>query len=97
MTGTHFLKSTGFGIALALLVLVIIVAGEVAWLELGLPGGHRATFTPTNDVATGTDDRSTTISESYADFRWVSFTPSLALSALGLVGGFWWRSGRISR
>jgi hypothetical protein len=94
MTPKQFLKSAGVGIAVAAIVLVIGVAGEVAWLGLGLPGVHRTTVTPTNDAATTSDIGSTIISESYAD---ISTVPTIIASGVGLVGGFWWRSRRISR
>jgi hypothetical protein len=104
MSLKHFLKSAGVGIAVALIVLVIGVAGEVAWLALGLPGVHRTAVAPRptperapqnlSAIQTTTFyDRSETISDSYAD---VSLVPSLILAILGLVVGFVWAFRRDS-
>jgi hypothetical protein len=93
MSLSRFLKSAGVGIAVAVLVLVLGVAGQIAWVASGLPGVHRTTLAPTT---TTTDDRSETISESYVDIRWVSFTPSLVLALAGLLVGFSWASRRNS-
>jgi hypothetical protein len=105
MSLKHFLKSAGVGIAVAVLVLVVGVAGEVAWLALGLPGVHSATVAPRTNVAAGTPsnsgfrvsatfyDRSDTISESDAE---ISVLPSYTLAAVGLVIGFWWTYRRDS-
>jgi|SRR5579864_4090445 len=93
-----FVKSAFVGIAVALMVLVIGVAGEVAWLALGLPGVHRTAVAPrpTPERApqnpsgihmTALYDRSETISESYAD---VSIVPMYILAAVGLIVGSWW-------
>jgi hypothetical protein len=98
MSIKHFLKSARVGIAVALIVLVIGVAGEVAWLALGLPGVHWAAVaprptperTPQNLSGIHTTilyDRSEMISESYAD---VSIVPTYILAAVGLIVGSWW-------
>lgn len=42
MTLKHFLKRAVIGIAVALMVLVIGVVGQMAWPTLRLPGVHRA-------------------------------------------------------
>jgi hypothetical protein len=90
MSLSRFFKSARVGISVALMVLVIGVAGEVAWLALGLPGVHRTAVAPTADVGAGTPqattlyDRSETISESYVDM------PFVIPAILGLVVGFWW-------
>jgi len=98
MSPKHFLKSAGVGIAVALIVLVIGVAGQVAWAMLGLPGVHRTVVAPrpTPERApqnlsvihtTTLYDRSETIAESYTD---ISFVPFYFLAAVGAVVGFWW-------
>jgi hypothetical protein len=94
----HILKSARVGIAVALTVLVMGVAGELAWLALGLPGVHWTAVAPrpTPERApqnlsgihtTILYDRSETISESYAD---VSIVPTYILAAVGLIVGSWW-------
>src|ERR1700683_4900112 len=103
MTLTRLLKSAGIGIAVALMVLVIGVAGQMAWLALGLPDVHWTAVAPrpTPERApqnlsvidtTTLSDRSETISDSYAD---VSLLPSLILAILGWLtasgGGSGWR------
>jgi hypothetical protein len=105
MTLKHFLKSAVVGIAVAALVLIVGVAGEVAWLTLGLPGVHRTTVAPRTNVAAGTPsgggirvnatlyDRSDTISESDAD---ISVLPSYILAGVGLMVGFRWAYRRDS-
>jgi hypothetical protein len=93
-----FFKSALIGIAVALIVLVIGVAGEVAWLALGLPGVHWTAVAsrPTQERApqnlsvihtTTFYDRSETISDSHAD---VSIVPTFILAAVGLIVGSWW-------
>jgi hypothetical protein len=104
MSLNRFIKSAGVGILVAALVLVIGVAGEVAWLALGLPGVHWTAVTPrpTPERApqnlsgihtTILYDRSETISESYAD---VSSVPTYILAAVGLIVGSWWAYRRDS-
>jgi hypothetical protein len=94
----RLLKSARFGFAVALSVLVVGVAGEVAWLALGLPGVDRPAVAsrPTPERArqnlsgihaTILYDRSETISDSYAD---VSIVPPYILAAVGLIVGSWW-------
>ena len=101
MTLTRLLKSAGIGIAVALMVLVIGVAGQMAWLALGLPDVHWTAVAPrpTPERApqnlsvidtTTLSDRSETISDSYAD---VSLLPSLILAILGWLSASCGRSG----
>jgi H+/Cl- antiporter ClcA len=89
MSLIRFIKSAGFGISLALIVLIVGLAIQTAWLVLGLPGVRRTVVAPTTPInlVTRVYDRSETISESYAD---ISFVPSYILAAVGLVSGFWW-------
>jgi hypothetical protein len=84
---------------------VVGVAGEVAWLALGLPGVHRTSRNvpvttsgkvPVASSATSLTDRSETVSESYTDFTWtpVHWAPSFILALAGLVAGFSWEYRR---
>lgn len=90
----RIIKSAGVGIAVAIVIFIFGVGGEVAWVTFGLPGVHWVKDVPTIDAATTTDDRSTTVSESHAD---ISFVPVFVATAIGLVGGFSWAFGRNPR
>jgi hypothetical protein len=99
MSLKQILKNAGAGMAAAALLLVVGLAGEVAWLALGLPGVHRAVVAPETDVAAGTPsrgpaharatvfDRSDTLSESDAE---ISSVPAYGLAVMGLIVGFRW-------
>lgn len=54
----HFLKSVGVGIVVALNILLVGVAGQVAWLALGLPGVHRTAGQPVSVKLAGIHNRS---------------------------------------
>lgn len=93
MSLKQFLKSARVGIMVALIVLVVGVAGEIAWLAFGLPGVHRTTVTPASRVPATVASMDSanfsvrTVSESYTD---ISIAPTFVLSGVGLVVGFWW-------
>ena|ERR1700683_2935984 len=93
----HFLKSAGVGIAVALIVLVVGMAGQVAWVVLRLPRVHQISASvPVVSNTTSRADRSVTVSDSYTDFRWtpVYRAPSVILALAGLVAGFSWAHRR---
>jgi hypothetical protein len=70
MASRDLLKSAVVGIAVAVLVLVIGVAGQVAWVVWRLPGIHEGSGKiPVTSETTVMFDRSVTVSESYTDFR----------------------------
>jgi hypothetical protein len=87
MSLQHLLKSAIVGIAVAGLVLVLGVAGEVTWLALGLPGVHRTGGAPATAISVETTNFDVrTVSESHA---YVSIVPTYALAGAGLIVGFW--------
>jgi heme/copper-type cytochrome/quinol oxidase subunit 2 len=87
----HFLRSACVGITVALIVLVIGVSAQVAWAISTSATTHQSGVSvPMLPHVTSASDRSTTISESYTDFTWVSFAPSLTLGVSGLMVGFRW-------
>jgi hypothetical protein len=97
MTFKHFLNSAGVSIAVAVLFLVLGVAGELAWFVWRSPGIHQTSASvPVVSNTTSMSDRSVTISESYTDFRWtpVHWAPSVILALAGLLAGFSWAHRR---
>jgi hypothetical protein len=91
MSLKQFLKSARGGMAVAVLVLILGVAGQMAWVVTRSPSVHETSGkVPVASSATSLTDRSETVSESYTDFTWtpVHWAPPLILALGGLVAGF---------
>jgi hypothetical protein len=90
----RFVKSAVISVAVALLVLVLGVAGEITWLVLGLPGVHRTGGAPATALSIGMtyfDDDTISQSDAY-----ISSIPTYTLAVVGLIVGFWWACRRES-